>query len=240
MKQPEYKFHDLINLSYGAASKICPKLTEIIGVPQSVIDLGGGAGSWCQAFKQIGSSRVCCIDHPSVLTSGRLLIDETEFIPADISKELPPIKPCDLAISTEFCEHIAKSRSEILVDFLTKSSKIVLFSAAIPRQGGIGHINEQRPNFWQALFLERGYQRIDAIRPLILSDSTIPAYLRQNLYLYVESKMVEKIPEKFRQSFIPDEFEIVETRLLERPLGLSEVIREIPLALSRAVKNRLL
>ena len=193
-----YQFIDLADVSQEAAVKIVPVLTQIIGVPDSVVDLGGGTGAWCKAFKQIGSSKVRCIDSPSVLNSCNLLIDKNEFIPMDLSRSLPPIEICNLAISTEFCEHIPKSQSEHLVEFLTQSSNIILFSSAIPGQGGIGHINEQRPSYWQTIFSKKGYERLDVIRPLIIFELSIPSYLRQNLYLYVKTEESYKIHEKFR------------------------------------------
>ena len=239
MNQEHYQFAELADLSFKTANKIVPILTEIIGLPHSVIDLGGGTGAWCKAFKQSGSSKVCCVDHPSVLKSGKLLLDEHEFFPVDLLEGLPPIRPYDLAISTEVCEHLPESRSEDLVNFLTSSSKIILFSAAIPRQGGLNHINEQRPSFWKKLFEKYSYKRLDIIRPLIIFDSSIPAYIRQNLYFYTQEEVIAEIPEKFKQSFIPDEFEIVEEKILKKPLGIGEVLEAFPLALSRSLRSRL-
>jgi hypothetical protein len=239
MQQTTYEFRGSTPATYRTAKKIIPIITDFIGIPESVIDLGGGGGGWLKAFQEAGTKKVCCIDHTSVQAED-LLISEDELIRCDLSKEMPsPIK-CDLAISTEFVEHVPKSRSEAIVDFLTKSSPIIIFAAAIPKQGGLGHINEQRPAFWKNLYAERGYERVDAIRPRIIFDETIPHWFRQNLYIYIDKTVLNQTKlASVSHLFIPDEFEIVHTRILNRPLGLSEVLRELVPAFLRTSEKRL-
>ncbi|MBI4620252.1 MAG: hypothetical protein HY739_08840 [Desulfobacterales bacterium] len=239
MKQEAYKFQNIAQISYQAAKKIVPVINEIIGVPKSVVDLGGGCGGWCLAFKENGSQLLRCIDHPS-LKKEDLLISEKEFEPCDLDRSLPPVKKCDLAVSIEFVEHVDKTRSEAVIEFLTNSSTVVLFSAAVPRQGGVGHINEQRVRYWKKLFEEREFLITDVIRPRILFDSSIPNYLRQNLYLYVHKDTVNRlcIPSDSLK-FIPDEFEMVDLAILESPLLVSEILKELPQAVIRAIRYRL-
>ncbi len=78
------------------------------------------------------------------------------------------------------------------MEFLTSCSDIILFSSAIPGQGGIGHINEQRPAFWRNLFQSMGYERVDIIRQKIIFDNSIPFWFRQNLFLYVNQQLLEQ------------------------------------------------
>jgi hypothetical protein len=202
-------------------------------------------GGWLKAFKNIGTKKVCCIDHPS-LKAEDLLIDENVLVRCDLSKKMPsPIK-CDMVISTEFAEHVDESMSAAIVNFLTESSPIILFVAAIPGQGGFGHINEQGPAFWRRLLEEKGFEMIDAIRPSIIFDETIPYWFRQNLYLYVNQIVLDKIIlESTSSLFIPHEFEIVHTGILKEEadftpqLCFSDALKELGLAFVRAVKNRL-
>jgi hypothetical protein len=65
-------------------------------------------------------------------------------------------------------------------------SKKVLFSAAIPGQGGINHFNEQWPSYWADIFSRFCYVPVDCIRPRIWHDDTIPWWYRQNCLLYIE------------------------------------------------------
>jgi len=238
MKKSTYKFDYTIEQSFKAAQKIVPIIVNLIGIPESIVDLGGGAGSWLKAFQNVGTKKVYCIDHVSVL-SEYLLISKDDFIACDLNKEFPsPIKS-DLAISTEFAEHIDKSKSQTIVDFLTKSSSIILFSAAIPGQRGPGHINEQRPAFWRELYEERGYEMFDVIRPKIIFDESIPVWFRQNLYLYVDKSIIDRINlATSKNLFIPHDFEIVHTENLNEKMKISEILIELIPSFSRAVKYR--
>lgn len=239
MEQSSYKFKNSILRTYNAAKKIAPIVSESIGVPKSIVDLGGGAGAFLKAFKELGTEKVVCIDHPSI-TAEDLLINQNEFLPCNLNKELPsPIKS-ELAISTEFAEHVSKDRSKSVVDFLTSCSNIILFSSAIPRQGGIEHINEQRPSFWRNLFQSRGYERVDIIRQKIIFDRSIPFWFPQNLFLYVNQKLLEQdqLNISVQSQFIPPEFEIVHSRILERPVTLGELLKELIPAFTRSVKSR--
>jgi hypothetical protein len=67
-----------------------------------------------------------------------------------------------------------------------RHSDTILFSAAIPGQGGTGHINEQWPPYWIRLFEKNGFHCHDAIRPLIWNRDEITAHFRQNMLLFVK------------------------------------------------------
>ncbi|MDE6607582.1 MAG: hypothetical protein K2K54_07505 [Lachnospiraceae bacterium] len=58
----------------------------------------------------------------------------------------------DIAISLEAAKHISKEHTNSFVNNLCRLSDIVLFSAAIPSQGGKGHVNKQRLSYWVNLF----------------------------------------------------------------------------------------
>jgi hypothetical protein len=63
----------------------------------------------------------------------------------------------------------------------------VLFSAAIPFQGGTGHLNEQWPSYWAALFARHGYLAYDPIRPTIWRDQQVAWWYRQNILLFANA-----------------------------------------------------
>ena len=52
----------------------------------------------------------------------------------------------------EVAEHLPREKASVFIDTLTKHSGIVLFSAAVPGQGGTYHVNEQWPKYWNELF----------------------------------------------------------------------------------------
>lgn len=88
-----------------------------------------------------------------------------EFIPIEIRDKIKysdlsiPIKTekFDVALSFEVAEHLPEKKSDIFIDNLTSSSNSVVFSAAIPGQGGVDHINEQPKPYWIEKFKNRGF-----------------------------------------------------------------------------------
>ena len=80
----------------------------------------------------------------------------------------------------------------------------MLFSAAIPGQGGEHHINEQLLEYWRGLFRKHGYIVIDFLRPLILSDAAVERWYRYNILLYVKDDMIAGLPERLRSCRVED------------------------------------
>lgn len=88
------------------------------------------------------------------------------------------------------------TRAATFVDDLCRLSNVVLFSAAVPGQGGTGHVNEQWPEFWMNEFSRNGYLLFDPIRPEIWNDSTVGPWYAQNCFLFVrhtERQVVHKL-----------------------------------------------
>ena len=81
------------------------------------------------------------------------------------------------------------------VEDLTKLSDIILFSGAIPGQGGTNHVNEQWHSYWIEKFLRFGYVAIDCIRPLIWNIHQLDVCYRSGLFLYVNRNELYRYPE---------------------------------------------
>jgi hypothetical protein len=222
--------------SVRAAGLVVEAVIGLLGPVNRVVDLGGGTGAWCRAFKHAGVKQVVCLDHPSARAGG-LLVDSSEFYGADLTQENPDPIASDLAISVEFAEHLLPARAEWAVDFLTRSAPLVLFSAAIPGQGGVGHVNEQLPDYWADLFGQRGYAQLDVIRPLIIHDPEIPFWYRQNLFLYspTAGRMAG------RPSLLPPDFAAIHRSVLQsyRRPTLRTILRRLGPAAWEAIVFRL-
>ncbi len=68
----------------------------------------------------------------------------------------------DLVISLETAEHLTLESSDQFIDNLVNHTLgPICFSAAVPEQGGSGHINEQPPEFWLSRFARRNYFQND-------------------------------------------------------------------------------
>lgn len=154
--------------------------------PKSVIDIGCGTGNFLEAFKQIGAAKVFGIDGDTQSQEIRShYIDENEFQNYDLTKTFYPQSKYDIAICLEVGEHLNKSAADNLVSSLINSSKVVVFSAAIPLQGGQFHINEQWPEYWEKKFASHNYFPADIIRPIIWNNTKISYWYKQNIIVYI-------------------------------------------------------
>jgi hypothetical protein len=106
----------------------------------------------------------------------------------NLEQPAPPGK-VDLAISLEVAEHLSPIRAESFVSDLCEAASFVLFGAAIPGQGGVGHVNEQWQSYWASLFAAQGYQCFDAVRPLVWGEKQLPYWYRQNILLYSKTSL---------------------------------------------------
>src|SRR5271165_3642324 len=85
----------------------------------------------------------------------------------------------DLAISLEVAEHLDSKYASSFVAALLKSSPVVCFSAAIPFQDGVNHVNEQWPDYWARLFASHDYLAIDCIREKIWDNEKVELWYAQ-------------------------------------------------------------
>jgi len=90
-----------------------------------------------------------------------------------------------LAICVEVAEHVPATGAGTLVASLCAASDWVLFGAAPPFQGGMGHINENWLEYWAQLFTDNGYHCYDILRSQFWHDTRIAYYYRQNTCVYV-------------------------------------------------------
>src|SRR5690606_3308787 len=81
-------------------------------------------------------------------------------------------------------EHLPQECAETFVSSLCDHADRIIFSAAIPGQGGQNHINEQWTDYWGEIFYQYGYRRYDVIRPAIWNLDDVDVWYRQNIFLY--------------------------------------------------------
>lgn len=180
----------LTNISSERVLKI---LLPIIK-PKSVLDLGCGTGIWLAKCKDYGVEDVQGVDGDWV-SSELLEIEKSEFTTHNFGTEtFSTNKIFDLAICIEVVEHLDDSLAMGLMDSLTKGSDIILFSAAVPGQGGTGHINEQLQSYWAREFGVRGYICVDLIRPAIWDDSSVNVIYKQNMFIYIKKERLDSLP----------------------------------------------
>jgi SAM-dependent methyltransferase len=167
-----------------SAGQIVPLMLELIQ-PRSVIDVGCGTGTWLATFARYGVADYLGVD--AFTPTGLLEIPRDRFVEADLTQPLVLGRSFDLAISLETAEHLPEVAAERFVESLTRLAPVVMFSAAIPGQGGTGHLNEQWPGYWSRIFADRGFEPADVLRPRIWDNEQVEVWYAQNTILYVEN-----------------------------------------------------
>lgn len=175
-----------------SAARTLPILTRLLRIG-SVLDVGCGAGAWLTACRDIGVADVVGVDGDYVDRS-MLLVDAASFRPVDITRPFDFDRQFDLVQCLEVAEHVPPGASATLVDNLVRHGKQVLFSAAVPGQGGEDHVNEQAYAFWRDLFAARGYRLFDFVRPRIANDLAIEPWYRYNILFFAHDSVLDALP----------------------------------------------
>jgi SAM-dependent methyltransferase len=157
--------------------------------PNSVLDVGCGIGTWLAALQSRGVKDVCGIDGPW-LNDGNLRCDRSLVQICDLEAGFDLGRRFDLVVCLEVAEHLSPNAAERFVETLIKHSSVILFSAAIPFQGGHHHVNEQFLSYWIERFAGHDFQPLDIIRGRIWDDSRIRWWLRQNIVLFAHKELI--------------------------------------------------
>lgn len=186
-------FYEYINSgSTSSAEVVCPLVMCWLS-PASVLDVGCGAGAWCRTWLQSGVTDVVGIDGDYVDLS-KLLIPKEKFIGRDLSQSFDLGRRFDLVVSLEVAEHVPEVSAETFVSNLIRHGDHILFSAAVPGQGGEFHVNEQPLSYWRDLFARHGYECFDPVRPEVAGDDRVEPWYRYNMLFYVRSDKVALLP----------------------------------------------
>ena len=144
------KFYRELESTRQSAAEIVPIIIELLK-PSSIVDIGCGSGHWLAAAAELGVTDFLGVDGDWVNES-QLGIPAKKFIAHDLSTPLNLDRRFDLALSLEVAEHLSEAAAGTFVQNLCSAADTVVFSAAIPGQGGRHHINEQWPAYWADLF----------------------------------------------------------------------------------------
>jgi SAM-dependent methyltransferase len=161
--------------------------------PHSVIDVGCGTGGLLDAIRSSGSSKCKGFEyHKAVL---RLCSDrnlDVEFL--DLTQPNILDTSFDLVICLEVAEHLPPESADQVVANLTSGPSVVIFSAAVPGQGGHDHVNEQPAEYWIEKFAMQFFS----------FDEQATLILRRNWSIPIVAKWFSHNVLVFRKSLIPD------------------------------------
>jgi SAM-dependent methyltransferase len=151
--------------------------------PQSVLDVGCGLGMWLKTASELGVPDVRGIE--GVWVDPALLEIPPERVQIrDLEKGFDLDRKFDLVICLEVAEHLSPGAAETLVGSLVRHAPVVVFSAAVPFQGGEHHVNEQFLPYWATKFAQHDYRPVDLFRRELWEDSNALLWLRQNVVLF--------------------------------------------------------
>jgi SAM-dependent methyltransferase len=232
------KFYaDLEDGARSAANRVLPIVMDLVR-PRSVVDVGCGAGDWLSALQGLSDCDILGIDGAHV-SPDQLKIPAESFRAVDLAQELSLGRKFDLAMSLEVAEHLAPDRAAGFVADLAGLAPAVLFSAAVPTQGGVHHINEQWQSYWVDLFDRVGFAAWDVIRPKIWMDAQVEFYYRQNMFLFVDRTATLTRPDDVAMLV-----DVVHPEMLERvrrdnpPLTLRSLVARFPSVAREAARHR--
>lgn len=117
--------------------------------PQSIVDIGCGAGIYLNEFDKRGVKNLLGIDGAPAANT-EFLLDKSKLIIFDLAQKYKFKEKYDLCLCLEVAEHLEERDADILVETIIESSDNIIFTAAVPGQGprSIGHINEQPHSYW--------------------------------------------------------------------------------------------
>lgn len=192
-----------------AAASIAPLVQRCIGA-KSVVDFGCGTGAWLEAFRACGSKEVLGLDQfdPAGVA---LRIAPGEYRRVDLTLPVAVGARFDLALCLEVGEHLPPASSQTLVRNLVAAADCVVFSAAVPGQGGVGHFNERPIAEWVKMFADEGYSASDFVRAEI-AERRLPAepWYRYNTLFFYRSSLAAAQPACVREHELTDPSRIPE------------------------------
>jgi SAM-dependent methyltransferase len=245
-KYPKNFYRDQQAGAKKSAKVIVPMVMELMEV-KSVLDVGCGTGAWLSEFSEHGVDEIRGIDGEWV-DRNILKIPKNYFSTHDLKYPFDMKREYDLVMSLEVAEHLPKESTGSFVRSLTKHGPVVLFSAAIPFQGGTKHKNEQWQDYWVKLFGQYDYAVLDPIRDRIWNDQDVDFWYAQNILLFVRNDHLAGQPalhkemERTRDNQIsivhPYQHLVMQARTDPKFMSLKDVIRAIPILLKDRVLGR--
>lgn len=178
------EFYEGLNRNNGqSAMYLAQYLSKRLNF-SSVIDIGCGNGDLLNSFLNLGIKNLKGIEGNENFLHHS---DQFDVSIENLESQIHFQKKYDVAICLEVAEHIDAIFADNLISTLTCASDLVIFSAAVPGQGGTNHVNEQPPNYWALKFLTHGYTLFMDPREEIWKHHGIAPYYRQNILVYKKS-----------------------------------------------------
>jgi hypothetical protein len=197
-------FYDYIDDgSRASARTVAPLLLAEMKI-DSLLDVGAGHGAWASEWMAAGVGDVVAVDGDYVRPD-QLVIPTTSFRSHDLTRPLDLGRQFDLVQTLEVAEHLPRAKAATFVESLVRHGDVILFSAAVPHQGGEHHVNEQPPEYWRLMFSSKGYQAFDWLRPRLADQRQVKAWYRYNTIIYANEAGQKRLSDSILASRVaPD------------------------------------
>jgi SAM-dependent methyltransferase len=175
----EINYTYLHNEELPFAKRLASWVKENIN-PQKVLDIGCGPGTYVNCFKELDID-VIGYDSDVRIKGNSNLICKSMF---DIEET------CDLALCLEVAEHIDSSCNMQIVETMAQvleENGLLIWTAAKPDQGGVGHINCQTKDYWEDLFATQALKRCPELEERLIEAMKTGYHMGwfvQNLLIY--------------------------------------------------------
>jgi 2-polyprenyl-3-methyl-5-hydroxy-6-metoxy-1,4-benzoquinol methylase len=127
-----------------------------------VVDLGAGTGVYVEELQRFGlDAQGYDIADPQARPD--LVITQSMLTVTD---------PADVVMCIEVAEHIDRQQSSAVIASIWRNTLPgghVIFSAAQPGQGGVGHINCQPPEYWRDYAWQQGFESATELQQDMMS-----------------------------------------------------------------------
>jgi SAM-dependent methyltransferase len=123
--------------------------------PKTVLDVGCGTGKALDYF--IANGIECAGVEGSQLAVNHAS-NADRIVVWNLNKPYCAGRDFDLVWCFEVAEHIHPNYTDVFLDTLCRHAPLIVLSAAHPGQGGVGHFNEQPPEYWIARLSSRGFE----------------------------------------------------------------------------------
>jgi SAM-dependent methyltransferase len=186
------RYYEGLKEDSAASAKAVVPLVLGLFPARTVLDVGCGSGTWTRAYLDAGCD-ARGIDG-MVVREEQLLIPKERFERRDLGQPLRLDRRFDLVNCLEVAEHLDPSRGPSFAADLCRLTDVVLFSAAVPGQGGTHHVNEQWASYWIPHFKAAGMVPLDCLRWQLWDNPAVAWWYVQNVFAFVRESRVADFP----------------------------------------------